>query len=101
MNGHLGYFSRYSPGGGCGAALGRAERMSISACVHAVVVAHRTMNSWQIGARSVGVGGSVVQERHDRAVGENPAEIYERYLVPVLFLPWAEELLRRAALITA
>ena len=39
----------------------------------------------------------MVQERHDRAVGENPAEVYERYLVPVLFLPWAEELLRRAA----
>lgn len=28
--------------------------------------------------------------------GDNPAEIYERYLVPALFLPLAEELLRRA-----
>jgi ubiquinone/menaquinone biosynthesis C-methylase UbiE len=30
-------------------------------------------------------------------VGGDPAEVYERYLVPALFLPWAEELLRRAA----
>lgn len=27
----------------------------------------------------------------------NPAEVYERYLVPALFLPWADDLLRRAA----
>lgn len=28
--------------------------------------------------------------------GGNPAEVYERYLVPALFLPWGKELLRRA-----
>ena len=34
------------------------------------------------------------QRTHSSA---NPAEAYERYLVPALFAPWAEDLLRRAA----
>ena len=29
--------------------------------------------------------------------GETPAETYERYLVPSMFLPWADDLLRRVA----
>jgi SAM-dependent methyltransferase len=36
-------------------------------------------------------------QRQDPTPGGSPAEVYERYLVPALFLPSAEDLLRRAA----
>ncbi|MGH2530837.1 MAG: class I SAM-dependent methyltransferase [Thermomicrobiales bacterium] len=33
----------------------------------------------------------------EQTVATNPAEMYESYFVPAIFLPWAEELLHRAA----
>lgn len=36
-------------------------------------------------------------QHQNRPSGGNPAEVYQRYLVPALFQPGAEELLRRAA----
>lgn len=38
-----------------------------------------------------------MSQAQDRTLSENPAEAYERYLVPALFVPWTKVLLEHAA----